>query len=587
LAEVAAAVTTQLQARRERATALVVRAREAIQREQFKEAYPLLVEAFNLEPELPGTRDLIDHCLASIQVLEYGDFDDPQTLDPITAVKAVELRLGQFLYEGLINRDPEERFVFELARDVRIDATGTIFDFILHPDLRWSDGQNFSARDVAFTLQLLTDTRTAGYNPAFAQFIEKVEVLSPLELRVRLRRPFYRPLSLFSFKVVPRHAFSEEFLEQGHPFSRRPIGSGPFIYSEGFGSRSIELVRNPHYRQPGKPYLAGVRLKRYHDRQSGRNDLERGEIHLLSELRPLDVDFFDKQRNNFTVLQYRTRTVYFLACNYRSPLFRDNGVELRRAIAHAIDRQQILEQYFNAGNPLKRRGGQAHSVITGPFPYNSWAYDDRVPGYRYDPTLAAGLLADVLSAQGWSREGDPRATDARNYWRRGDQELELRLKYPLGDLNVEKACVFIADSLKKLGIKVRLAQKAPRDLHDEVVGRHDFDLVYARYDYDDTYDALPLFDPRRNEPGGSNYAGYVDPTLVKLFEALQTTRNPSRIQALAQRIHAHCHERCVFVFLWQLDQYAAHLNDLRNVEVHPYLLFGNPSRWKLLRGLGR
>ena len=108
--------------------------------------------------------------------------------------------------------------------------------------------------------------------------------------------------------------------------------------------------------------------------------------------------------------------------------------------------------------------------------------------------------------------------------------------------------------------------------------------MYAKYTFDDTYDVFPLFDPRRLSKGGTNFSGYVSSGLVKLFDQMQKTRNPRRIKALSHEIHRRVHENCVFAFLWQLDQYAAHTNELRNVKIHPYHLFSDVDGWKILKG---
>jgi len=567
--------------RRGRASKLVSAGKALLTQKAFQAAYQKFVAALNLDPDQAGLRDLIDQCLSNIQVLSYGDFDDPETLDPITSRKRVEHRLGQFLYNSLIQRDEREQFIPDLARRIQTSPSGLTFTFWLRPGVKWSSGEELTARDVEFTVGLLLNKKTANHNPTFAQFISGVEVINPYQLKIKLKRPFYRPLSLLSFKIVPRSPFKTTYLARDNPFCRQPIGSGPFRYKSGLGSRVLELVKNPHFRKPGRPFLTGVQLKRYQDRQSARNDLERGELALLTELRPLDVDFFDKQKNRFSVRQYRARTIYFLAFNHRKPILRHR--DLRRAVAHVIDRQRILEQFFNAGNPLKRRGGQAHVVITGPFPYNAWAYNDRVSEYKYEKDYAAQLLREVLEPLGYKRSGNAGTYGGRRYWTKNGKQLVLKLKYPKGDRNVEKACIFIADGLKKIGIRVRLAQKAPRDLFDEVYNKHDFDLVYSKYTFDDTYDVFPLLDPRRRGTGGTNFSGYVNAGLVKLFDAMQKTRSPQRIMALSHEVHRQVHEESVFAFLWQLDQYAAHTNQLRNVRIHPYHLFNDVDGWKILR----
>ena len=94
---------------------------------------------------------------------------------------------------------------------------------------------------------------------------------------------------------------------------------------------------------------------------------------------------------------------------------------------------------------------------------------------------------------------------------------------------------------------------------------------------------MPLLDARRTKPGGSNFSGYIKPAVMERFAAIQRSGDAREILRLTHEIHQQVARDCAFVFLWQLDRYAGCSADLKGVRIHPYLLFGSPERWKLVR----
>src|SRR5262249_36152820 len=179
--------------------------------------------------------------------------------------------------------------------------------------------------------------------------------------------------------------------------------------------------------------------------------------------------------------------------------------DLRKALAHGIDRETLLNDHFRAGyravdrnNRLSKQGGPdcqpLHPALNGPFPAGSWACcpPSRVPAKLYDPGLA-----------------QTKAKQARAKLK--TETVKLTLKFPDDDPRARKACADICAQLAKLGgVRVKAEALPPNDFR-EAIEQRDYDLAYCHLDYaSDFYWLWPLFDPDRNalESGGSNFLQY-------------------------------------------------------------------------------
>jgi ABC-type transport system substrate-binding protein len=291
--------------------------------------------------------------------------------------------------------------------------------------------------------------------------------------------------------------------------------------------------------------------------------------------------------NKFVVKSHGTRTVYFLAMNFRRKIFQDP--DMRRAIILAIDRHKIISQYFRG-----EEGGQAHRVISGPFPAGSWAYNDGknpnipMPGCQHTAKDAGCPLYDKDNPAKPMPEPeyhcDPATakTLVEGLKARGlNLLLDISLKFPAGDLKVERACVEMRTALNDVGIRVRVEKRMENNLHDEVYGNADFDLVYTSYSFDDTMDVSPLFDFEQIGPYRPNFSAYKNPELNALFAEIRSTPDPLKITDLSWQVHAVVARDLAIIPLWQLDNYVAFKATVQGVKIHPYYLFGSPEEWSI------
>jgi ABC-type transport system substrate-binding protein len=262
-----------------------------------------------------------------------------------------------------------------------------------------------------------------------------------------------------------------------------------------------------------------------------------------------------------TMQTLRNRRVYFLAVNHRRrPL---QNTDLRKAIAHAINRTQILDDVFRG--ELKSAAEPPHRPLNGPYPPGSWACDPNLPADPYKRELAA---KEAESA------------------RKALNKIRLTLKYPDNDESVKAACTKIQEQVQEAtGIEIELVPRPRRALRDEVELEHDFDLAYYSHDYSsDAFWLWPLFNPesRARERGGRNYLGYHnDGSLDSWFHLAMGHREFAKVRESTHKIHTEIWAKMPLIPLWQLDTVIAIHKNLKPSRIDPLLIFTDVERWKL------
>ncbi len=541
-----------------RAQALADRAAtEAEQRERLN----LLEQAAAIWPHLHG----LDTQMRSIQieypVLECAYATLPRNLSPLSMSTPVDRHAAALLFEGLVHWTEQSRAgphyasQLALARPVPLPR-GRQFRL---PACGWSDSQPngahlCTAEDVRWTIRLLKNVHPAGFPPAWDRLIQGADAAGndPFTVNVHLQVDHWQPLSLMDFLVLPKSCFPTcgEDPSELEAFNEAPVGVGPYRLLDRDPNR-VRFQANPVYRKPELPRIREISFNRLEPTDAVDQFLQ-GKIHLIFGVRREHVDQLERQGKKVVALP--ARSVYFLAPNYRrESILRSR--EVRLAIAHVINRKQILDQFFRPGQHPNR-----HAELTGPYPTSSWAYNAQAP--KFDPSQAKVLL----QSQGQLASARP-----------------LVLVYPARDAETEQACQEIAKQVRTLGIQITLESVEPDLFRGRVVQHHAFDLAYWRHDFEDeTYWIWPLFDPGDTQPGGSNFMGFTpSEDLRTTFDDLLKHKEFSRIRELARRTHLQINRDAAIIPLWQLETHVAVSPALRDAAFDPICLFENVEQWSL------
>jgi peptide/nickel transport system substrate-binding protein len=525
------------------------------------QALKLIQQAETIWPGLPGLRDYRLKLSNSYPILTVGVSSLPEFMSPATVATDSEKQALELIFESLVKpvEDPKAGQIYEpeLAADQpRVIPLGRQFRLVR--DAHWSNNPKDPVidADVIRTIQILSKPDAKGFAPEWADLMDTPPPSGdPYIVNLTLRRGFLDPLSLMTFKVLPQIDSPDD-----PQFARKPIGSGPFQF-QGKDGNGMVFTANPNYRRANKPGLPHVREIRFVHSENPAHDFAEGKLHLLLDL-PTDKISQLKSVKGVSIQTLPNRRIYFLAVNHRSRMLQNE--DLRRTLAHVIDRTKILNEVFRAD--LKSDPMPPHRPLNGPYPPGSWAGKPNLPADPYDPELAKVLAGKVRSVS---------------------TRLKISLKCPDDDPRVKRACEMIRDSVAALGtgLQLELEPKSPRQLHDEVEFGHDYELAYYHYDYPtDAYWLWPLFNtnPKALDRGGHNFLGYQnDGQLESLFIKAMGHRDFQEVQRLTQDIHAHLYQKMPLIPLWQLDTHLAVHDDLKMGRIDPLLVFTDVEQWKL------
>ena len=342
---------------------------------------------------------------------------DIQTADVQKTSKDYEVPFNIFdrLVDVEVDADGNSKIVPSLAESWDISDDGLEYTFHLRQGVKFHNGNDFTAEDVAYTFHRML-TVEGGVNTEFIDQIkgadellagetdtlEGVEVVDDYIIKVTLKEPFAGFLASISSPGVSIYD-SEATEAAGDQFGMDPavtVGTGPFEFASWSFNNQLVLTRNEDYWK-GASGLPGVVIKIIPDTETQSMMFESGELDILDLDYAADsVDRFTETYPDQIVQGPRVGIVYF-TMNFNKEPFQD--VRVRKAVQMSIDRQAILDALY---------GGRGQ-VEQGIFPHGLIGFNPDQEEIKYDPEAAKALLAEAGYADGFDMEiaADSSASD--------------------------------------------------------------------------------------------------------------------------------------------------------------------------------
>ncbi|KAA5613933.1 ABC transporter substrate-binding protein [Rhodovastum atsumiense] len=452
---------------------------------------------------------------------------DPTTLVTIAHTAGPSTRISPKITEGLLTYDLNFTPRPALATQWAVTPDGLSYTFWLRRGVKWHDGEDFTAADVAHSFELLRQYHPRGRG-TFAS-LAAVETPDPLTVILRLSKPapyLLNALDASESPIVPRHVY-----EDTDPLTNRnasaPIGTGPFVFREWVKGSHVILERNPRYWDAPKPYLDRIVVRFIADQAARSAAFETGELDLgggppvpRSDLaRLLALPQIGSERRGGEYNGGMTQ-LYF---NYETPVLRDRRV--REAIAHAIDTSRLLEVVFFG------YGEVAPSAVS---PRLVNFVDPSIRPHTFDPGRAGRLLDEA----GFPRRG-------------GGSRLTLRLY--ANPFNGQASGDFVKQALQRIGIAVDFQFfDFPTYIQKAYTGRA-FDLTLESLS--NTFDPTPgiqrVFWSKNFRIGlpFSNVSHYDNPEIDRLLEAAAVEPDPLRRRAIWFEFQRRIHEDVAAIHL--------------------------------------
>jgi peptide/nickel transport system substrate-binding protein len=428
---------------------------------------------------------------------------EPPHLDP-TAGAAAAIREVTYanVFEGLTRFAADGSILPGLAESWEIAPDGLSWVFNLREGVTFHDGTPFTAEDVAFSFERAMAEDSVNAQKQLFDGINSVNVIDDVTVEIGLDAP--KGMLLFNLAWGDAVIVSPASAETNRT---EPVGTGPFRFENWVQGDRVELVRYDDYWGEA-PALERVTFRFISDPTAAFAAMMAGDIDAFPVFpAPENLAQFEADPR-FEVIVGTTEGETILAMNHRREPFDDPLV--RQAVAHAIDRQAIIDgAMFGYGTPIGSHFAPHHP-----------AYVDLTDMTPHDPERARELLAEAGLEEGFSTT---LALPPPSYARRGGE--------------------IVASQLREVGIEAEIVSMEWAQWLEQVFTGHDFGLtivshtepldigIYARDDY---------------------YFGYDDPVMRALMHELDRVADEDERAALLAAAQERVAEKQVNAFLFQL-----------------------------------
>lgn len=472
-------------------------------------------------------------------VLKVAIVQQIDSMNPFLAVFQSSTEIGRLMYDYLTAYAAADQSVTEgLANRWEPSPDRLTWTFTVPEGKKWSDGVPITARDVAFTYNLmLTDEVARTANGSFVGNFAEVTAPDDRTVVIRTKTPQVTMLAL-DVPIVPEHVWSKVGSIKDFANDKMPVvGSGPFVLSEHVPGQFIKLQANKTYWR-GAPKYDELHFVYFQNSDAAVQALAKGEIDLVNRMAPAQFDSLQGKagvtRNKamgrrFTELMInpgaQTRTGEPIGDG--SPVLRD--VRVRRALAQAIDLDALVTR-VNLG--YAEKGAGLVPPVFGKYHWQPSAAEART----FDPA-AAGAALDAA--------GYPRKADGTRFG--------LRLIGRAGRAYDEQASEYLKRSMSDIGVPLDVRLVSDNQLNESTTAAT-YDLAFSGWSTNIDPDFVLSLHTCAQRPGADGKGGttdtyFCDETYDKLYAQQLSEFDEARRAEIVKQMQARFYDQVPAVVL--------------------------------------
>ncbi len=460
-----------------------------------------------------------------------------QRINPLyAALNPVDADISALIFEGLVRINEFGEPVPHLAESWVISRDALEYVFTLRTDVRWQDGIPFSAKDVVYTMSLLSDPDFDGLSEmgAFWRTVETT-ALNERTVRFRLTQPLAPFLTTLTVGILPEHALSGTTAADlaSHPFMLTPIGTGPYQLEairadDNLRITQVDLRRSPVYRArfsgQALPQIERISFVLHHTTSEAIADLQAGHVDAYLA-QPIDRPTL-LNMPNVNIYTTLSPAVGVLIYNWNEPEGTRFFTELRARLA--------LLRGLNRIGPVEASLSGRAVIANSPIMPNSWAY---FAGLRY-PEVNPGDALNLL-------EGANISTPSLEAEAGFLHQLRLIV---LDDPALVDLANQIAIQWAQLRLDVRV-QPLSADEFAERLAAADFEAAIVELPQGADPDPFAYWHAGQS-PDGKNWGGVNDDRLSELLERARRDPNGINRALLYRQFQEMFLERAVAIPLY-------------------------------------
>ncbi len=478
---------------------------------------------------------------------------EPPTLNPLTATDLYEQMINSFTSDGLLKMDIKTQELSPaLAERWDVSEDKLTFTFWLRKDVKWHDGQPFTAEDIIYSFERIMDPKVdAAVARSYYAQVERLEKLDDYTVRFVWKQPYFLALEFSAgMPVVPKHIMNDGKDFNSHPFGRHPVFTGPYRFVEWRTGQEIIIERNPDY-WGERPRLEKIVFRIITNEDAALIAFKQGRIDFQERLEPMQ---WVRQTNSRAFLEKANKLYYdypqyrYIGWNLRRPPFDDKRV--RRAMTMMVNREAVLAKLMHC----------LGKIVSGNSYINTPYYDQSIKPWPYDPEQAKALLDEA----GWiDTDGDGwRDRDGRPF----RFEFSFTAEVPFW----EQLATIYKEDLKTIGVDM-VIRKFEWAVFLQNVQEWKFDACGMGWALATNPDFFQLWDSSQADiKASSNHVGFKNEEMDRLIELNRREFDKEKRIEYAHQVHRLLHEEQPYTFLFNAKRLA--VLDKRFHNIIPYAI---------------
>lgn len=532
---------------------------------------PQAAAKYATRPNADGTTALASKVKVRIPRAELDAMPagSPEQREVVAVFGRVEEADGGYRVTSVSANNPiGEEPLFVAKDDVLQIELGSVFTFHLREDVYWHptagfEKHRFDARDVYFSWSVFNNPHVECDEVRF-QFVKitRGDLLDANTVRFFYESQYFAALGSvgIDMMMLPSHLYdlsdpdNTKFDEATAPGGRghdaevfakaqgewindtdhnssKFVGLGPYRISD-YTQQKITAERFWDYFDPARAgYFDSIQWFMIDNDDAAFQALLNREIQYMDRVSSANYSGEATEKSVFTDHFYKgyfyLGNYGFTAWNLTRPELKD--VEVRRALAMAFDGDEYLTtQYRNLANR-----------VTGPFPYNSLAYDHSVKPLPFDPDAATLILEDA----GWYDRNGNGVAD------KDGVELEIEFLMPSGNQASKILGTKMQESFRAIGVRLEIRELEWATFIERLTKR-DFDGGNLAWMPDLESDPEQVWHGRwaRPESASSNFSGFDDPQVNLLIEQGQRELDRAKRVEIWRTVHRRVYELMPYHF---------------------------------------
>jgi peptide/nickel transport system substrate-binding protein len=520
--------------------------------------------------------------------IRFGWGGAPADLNPGVGVLVEDYIVYNLVYDSLLNIDLEGNFEPEVATEWSASDDGLTWTLKIRDDITFHDGTPLTVDDVVYSLTLYRDTLDFPSLPSYLTPFTTIEAVDDTTVALTSEAP----VAAFEFRmpgmfILPRHIWESE---DPITFTNdEMIGSGPFVLTEYSQDEFVRLTGNDDY-WGGAPNLDEVIFQTFSNPDARVQALVNGDLDAITEFPATALPTLQNAENIEVAdgLEFggRFADIFFNIVDPANcpaeggicsghPALRD--VEVRRALAQAVDKQQLVDTLLlGLGEP---------GLGLVPPALGDWFAAELVPeDYQFD--LAAA--AQRLEAAGYvDTDGDGiRECPTDDCGPTGD--LTFRMNYPTDNDEHPRVSDTLSGWWSEIGVAVQIQGLDSDALTSICCPSFDYDVMLWSWTSDtDPEGLIEVLTCAQIETGYSE-TGYCNPTYDELFAEQQLTLDPAARRELIVEMQRITLEDVPYIIPWYYPKIQAYRTDrFTGWQVgFPIIALEDPSTLAVLQAAG-